>query len=125
VDRELRALERALADQRPYTELREAGVAACPRCAALHATDARFCSSCGLGLRGPLAMGGLAVEPTAAATARIPAPPAPAPPAPAPPATAPHDAPTQTWFSASQATGGGAPGAPPADPAAPADHPVR
>jgi hypothetical protein len=90
VDRELRTLERALADQRPYTELREAGVAACPRCAALHATDARFCSSCGLGLRGPLAIGGVAAPPAAAA------PPAPTAP---PPGDAPPDAPTQSWFA--------------------------
>jgi hypothetical protein len=92
VDRELRTLERALADQRPYTELREAGVAACPRCAALHATDARFCSSCGLGLRGPLAIGGVAAQPAAAAAAP------PAPPAPRP-GEAPPGAPTQTWFA--------------------------
>jgi hypothetical protein len=90
VDRELRTLERALADQRPYTELQEAGVAACPRCAALHATDARFCSSCGLGLRGPLAIGGVAAPPAAAA------PPAPTAP---PPGDAPPDAPTQSWFA--------------------------
>jgi hypothetical protein len=90
VDRELRTLERALADQRPYTELQEAGVAACPRCAALHATDARFCSSCGLGLRGPLAIGGVTAPPAAAA------PPAPTAP---PPGDAPPDAPTQSWFA--------------------------
>jgi hypothetical protein len=113
VDRELRALERALADQQPYTELREAGVAACPRCSALHATDARFCSWCGLGLRGPLAMGGVSVEPTAGAAASGPADPA--------PATAPHDAPTQSWFNPSAA---GAPAGRPADPAEPGERPA-
>jgi hypothetical protein len=90
VDRELRTLERALADQRPYTELQEAGVAACPRCAALHATDARFCSSCGLGLRGPLAIGGVAAPPAAAVSP---------PPTAPPPGDAPPDAPTQSWFA--------------------------
>lgn len=53
VDNELRALERALDDRRDATELREAGIASCPRCGALHGSDARFCSSCGLALHGP------------------------------------------------------------------------
>jgi hypothetical protein len=53
VDEELRALERALGDRREVTELREPGIASCPRCGALHGSDARFCSSCGLALRGP------------------------------------------------------------------------
>jgi len=51
VDTELRGLEDALGDQRPVAELREPGVGACPRCAALHASDARFCSACGMDLR--------------------------------------------------------------------------
>jgi hypothetical protein len=110
VDRELRALERALADQRPYTELRAAGVAACPRCAALHATDARFCSWCGLGLRGPLAMGGVAVEPTAAAT--VPAP------------GAPPAAPAQAWLGAPPAhAAAGAHSEAPPDLGPPGDRP--
>jgi hypothetical protein len=53
VDQELRALERALDDRREVYELREPGIASCPRCGALHGSDARFCSSCGLALRGP------------------------------------------------------------------------
>ena len=53
VDGELRALERALGDRREVTELREAGIASCPRCGALHGSDARYCSSCGLSLHGP------------------------------------------------------------------------
>jgi hypothetical protein len=59
VDAELRALQAALDDARPITELREPGVAACPRCGALHGTDARFCPSCGSPLRGPRAMAGV------------------------------------------------------------------
>jgi hypothetical protein len=51
VDRELRALEVALDDQRPVTELREPGIGACPRCGELHGTEARFCPACGLELR--------------------------------------------------------------------------
>jgi hypothetical protein len=47
-DRELRALEAALDDRRPVQELRLAGIGGlCPRCGALHGSDARFCSACG------------------------------------------------------------------------------
>ena len=57
VDKELRGLERALDDRRPFHELREPGIAACPRCGALHGSDARFCPSCGTPLTGPRAIG--------------------------------------------------------------------
>jgi hypothetical protein len=53
VDHELRALERALDDRRELHELREPGIASCPRCGALHGSEARFCPSCGLSLHGP------------------------------------------------------------------------
>jgi hypothetical protein len=53
VDSELRALETALDDRRELHELREAGVASCPRCGALHGSEARFCPSCGTPLHGP------------------------------------------------------------------------
>jgi hypothetical protein len=56
VDTELRALEEALRDRRDVTELREAGVSACPRCGTLHASDARYCPSCGLSIRGSRAI---------------------------------------------------------------------
>jgi ribosomal protein L40E len=56
VDRELRAIERVLDERRDIIELREPGVAACPRCGALHGSDARFCPQCGTQFRGPLAM---------------------------------------------------------------------
>ena len=52
VDRELRALSRAVDDRHDYVDLRQAGVAACPRCAALHGSDANFCPACGLALDG-------------------------------------------------------------------------
>ena len=39
VDRELRAIERVLDERRDIIELREPGVAACPRCGALHGSD--------------------------------------------------------------------------------------
>ncbi|HEY6759848.1 MAG TPA: zinc ribbon domain-containing protein [Baekduia sp.] len=73
VDRELRAIERVLDERRDIIELREPGVAACPRCGALHGSDARFCPQCGTQFSGPLAMvevGGVATPaPEAAPTA--------------------------------------------------------
>jgi hypothetical protein len=52
IDAELRALESALDARRPLIELREPGIAACPRCGTLHGTDANFCPGCGTPLRG-------------------------------------------------------------------------
>lgn len=74
VDRELRAIERVLDDRRDIIELREPGIAACPRCGALHGTDARFCPTCGTQLHGPLAIAevgeaGGASDPTGAGAA--------------------------------------------------------
>jgi hypothetical protein len=57
VDRELRALETVLNDRRPITELREPGIASCPRCGALHGSDARFCPACGVPFSGPRPLG--------------------------------------------------------------------
>jgi hypothetical protein len=48
IDAELRALEQALHEIRPVTVLREVGIAACPRCAAIHGNQDRFCPGCGL-----------------------------------------------------------------------------
>jgi hypothetical protein len=48
IDTELRALEGALNARRPVTVLREVGIGACPRCAAIHGSDDRFCPGCGL-----------------------------------------------------------------------------
>src|SRR3954470_11691213 len=76
VDRELRAIERVLHERRDIIELREPGVAACPRCGALHGSDARFCPQCGTQFSGPLAMvevGGVATPvPEAAPVAQHP-----------------------------------------------------
>ncbi|MCW2997511.1 MAG: zinc ribbon protein [Solirubrobacterales bacterium] len=66
VDRELRALERVLQDERVFTDLREPGIAACARCGALHGSDARFCPSCGINLGGPTTLSELPVAITAA-----------------------------------------------------------
>ncbi len=48
LDTERRALEAALGEQHDVDVLREPGVASCPRCGSLHASDAKFCSNCGL-----------------------------------------------------------------------------
>ena len=76
VDRELRAIERVLDERRDIVELREPGVAACPRCGALHGSDARFCPQCGTQFSGPLAMGEIGgpapATPASAPAAEVP-----------------------------------------------------
>jgi hypothetical protein len=48
LDGEMRTLETALDERREITVLHEPGLASCPRCGALHASDAAYCSACGL-----------------------------------------------------------------------------
>jgi hypothetical protein len=48
IDDELRTLESALSERQPVTVLREAGITACPRCAAIHSGEDRFCPNCGM-----------------------------------------------------------------------------
>lgn len=50
IDAELRALESALGERQTVTVLREPGITACPRCAAIHGGEDRFCPNCGLSL---------------------------------------------------------------------------
>jgi hypothetical protein len=50
IDSELRTLEVALSEREPVTVLREAGITACPRCAAIHSSEDRFCPNCGLSM---------------------------------------------------------------------------
>jgi hypothetical protein len=93
IDTELRAIESALGERRPITVLREAGITACPRCAAIHGSEDSFCPNCGLsmGRHVDLPIGGAAAAPAPAAQ---PAAPAPAPaPSPQPGASAPAPAP--------------------------------
>jgi hypothetical protein len=99
IDTELRTIEKALGDRRPITVLREAGITACPRCAAIHGSEDRFCPNCGLPLSRnvDLPIGAAAPVP-AAAPATTPAPataahPTPATP-PAPGAIAPNETPS-------------------------------
>ena len=65
IDVELRTLEGALAEHQPVTVLRDAGIAACPRCAAIHGSEDRFCPNCGL------AMDRRAERPVAGPPARV------------------------------------------------------
>jgi hypothetical protein len=50
IDTELRTLETALGRREPVTVLREAGINACPRCAAIHSSEDHFCPNCGLSM---------------------------------------------------------------------------
>jgi septal ring-binding cell division protein DamX len=93
IDGELRAIERALGERRPITVLREAGITACPRCAAIHGSQDSFCPNCGMsmGRHADLPIAGAPAPPTASAPpASTPTPqvPSPAPmPQPTPPAS--------------------------------------
>jgi ribosomal protein L40E len=141
VDGELRALEHALDDRRPLTELREPGISVCSRCGALHGSEARFCPSCGTPVRGPRAIAevGEAVslpggDVASAPPAAVPPPPAqPAAPvrlqpqpmtpgaqAPAPPPAAPEQPPAAEPVAPSPADG-----EQPAAPAADGEQPTE
>jgi hypothetical protein len=50
IDTELRGLEDALQERRPVTVLREAGITACARCAAIHSSEDSFCPNCGMSM---------------------------------------------------------------------------
>jgi len=110
IDAELRTLEAALGEREPVTVLREAGINACPRCAAIHSSEDRFCPNCGL------SMGRHADLPIAGAPA--PTAPTPTPPAAATPAPTPAPAPATTPTPAA-ATPAPAAAAAPATPKAP------
>lgn len=89
IDSELRTLETALGRREPVTVLREAGINACPRCAAIHSSEDRFCPNCGLSMARhvDLPIAGAAAAP--AVPAPVPAQPTTTPAAPAPPLAAP------------------------------------
>ncbi len=95
IDAELRTLENALQEREPVTVLREAGITACPRCAAIHSSEDRFCPHCGLSMARnvdlPIAGAAVATPPAPVpGTGATPAAPAPsASAAQATPATAP------------------------------------
>ncbi len=98
-DGELRALEAALGERQPVTVLHETGIAACPRCAAIHGGEDRFCPACGMPM-GRHADRPIAATPAVVAAAHAPAAIAPAPtvspaqlPLSAPPAAPPQATP--------------------------------
>jgi hypothetical protein len=108
IDAELRAIEGALGERRPITVLREAGITACARCAAIHGSEDSFCPNCGLSMNRhvDLPIAGAApptppAQPSAPVTAPTPlselgasaAAPAPSPPSAPPPSAPPAAAP--------------------------------
>jgi hypothetical protein len=103
IDLQLRALDNALAIREPITVLREAGITACPRCAAIHSSEDRFCPNCGLSMARhvdlPIAGAAAAAPPPAGTPQPAEALPAPAVPQPAgaaaPPAAGGQQAPLQ------------------------------
>jgi hypothetical protein len=117
IDGELRAIEGALGERQSITVLREAGITACPRCAAIHGSEDSFCPNCGLsmGRHVDLPIGGAVAAPPAPPVSPAQADPtAGTPAAPAQPAVAPTPAP------ASAASAPATPVPPEAPPAAPA-----
>jgi hypothetical protein len=91
IDAELRGVESALQERESVTVLREAGITACPRCAAIHSSEDRFCPNCGLSMSRhvdlPVASAAAGTPPAAAPTPSS-ATPAPLPPTPVVPAAA-------------------------------------
>ena len=98
IDSELRTIEGELGERRSITVLREAGITACPRCAAIHGSEDSFCPNCGLsmGRHVDLPIAGAAAAPPAGLAHVSPVVSAPAasqPPAAATPAPTPASAP--------------------------------
>jgi hypothetical protein len=123
IDAELRALEASLSERQPVTVLREAGITACPRCAAIHSGEDRFCPNCGLPMSRnvdlPIA-GAATAMPPAGVSATPASPPQTPPPAAAPgPATQVTAAPPASAAQAASAAPAPATPAPIATPASP------
>ena len=126
IDDELRSVERVLRERVPVTVLREAGITACPRCAAIHASEDRFCPNCGLPMdrHADLPVAGAPVAPAAAAA--VPAAAAHVSPAPAPAHAAATPAPAQAPATGTHETQAPVPAPPHGQPGhAPAPTPTR
>jgi hypothetical protein len=95
IDREVRGIESALQTNRGVTVLREAGVTACPRCAAIHGSEDRFCPACGFSMSS--AERPIAANPVAAPVATTAQAPATTPP---PTSARPHPSPSPSPLSA-------------------------
>jgi hypothetical protein len=123
IDAELRGLEASLSERQPVTVLREAGITACPRCAAIHSGEDRFCPNCGLPMSRNVDL------PIAGAAASEPPTPS-APPAaasPSPPPSAAPSAPTASFAPVPATPSAGAPAsavAPPQTPPPTQTHPL-
>jgi hypothetical protein len=102
IDTELRALEETLREHRPVTVLREAGITACARCAAIHSSEDNFCPNCGLPVKRHVEVmadlrSGVPAQATATPATSVPSTPASPPPSgstegskpPVPPSAAP------------------------------------
>jgi len=107
IDGELRTLESALHEREPVTILREAGITACARCAAIHSSEDRFCPNCGLSMARHVDL------PIAGAPAPAPGQPAPAAPGQPAPAAPAQTTPATAATAASVPAAAGA-AAPPA-----------
>ena len=122
IDAELRAIEGALGERRPITVLREAGITACPRCAAIHGSEDSFCPNCGLsmGRHVDLPIAGAAAPQPVSAPRAPTVQPAPAAMAPASsPTSAPAPAPFQQAAPAAPTPAAAAAPASPAPPPPP------
>jgi hypothetical protein len=124
IDAELRGLEASLSERQPVTVLREAGITACPRCAAIHSGEDRFCPNCGL----PMSRN---VDLPIAGAAATGDPPTPSPPptaaSPAPPPAAAPSAPTASFAPVPATPSAAAPAsavAPPQTPPPTQTHPL-
>ncbi len=114
IDAELRALEASLSERQPVTVLREAGITACPRCAAIHSGEDRFCPNCGLPMSRnvDLPIAGAATAMPAAGVGAAPASPPQTSPPSAAPATQVTEAPPAPAVQGSSASAAPAPTTP-------------
>jgi hypothetical protein len=125
IDAELRAIEDALQERQPLTVLREAGITACPRCAAIHSSEDSFCPNCGLSMARhvdlPIA-GAVAATPASVAQP-IQASPSSPPAQPTPPAQSPAPTTAQPIPATRTAAPGAAMPTAPGQPSPPAQRP--